>query len=291
MVEHRIGVRDGRQLQVREEGDPKGVPVFSLHGTPGSRLLYGPFSSDAQAKGIRLIGYDRPGYGGSTPAYGRRVVDSAADVAAIADVLGIERFGVWGASGGGPPAIACAAAFPRRVVAAASLGGPAPYFADGLDWTAGMGEWNVADLQLMLHDQAWWEQKCRSDRAEMLESTRNLQRDAFSSLDAPADRASDTAEYAEFRLRQGREGLRVSEEGMRDDSLAMAQPWGIDLSDIRVPVQILHGGQDRYVPFAHGQWLATHIPQAVAHLDPAEGHHSLILHRTRDVQTWLASKF
>ena len=79
------------------------------NGTPNSRHLYGPAAADAAARGLRLIGYDRPGYGGSTPQPGRTVADCAADVRAICAGLGIDRLAMWGVSGGGPHVLACAA--------------------------------------------------------------------------------------------------------------------------------------------------------------------------------------
>nr|WP_051940057.1 alpha/beta hydrolase [Phaeacidiphilus oryzae] len=125
-----------------DSGDPDGRPVVLLHGTPGSRL--GPFPNEAMLyrNSIRLITYDRPGYGGSDRMVKRQVGDAAADVERIADALGLERFGVAGRSGGGPHALACAAALPGRVTRCASLVSLAPYRAEGLDWTAGMVESN-----------------------------------------------------------------------------------------------------------------------------------------------------
>jgi pimeloyl-ACP methyl ester carboxylesterase len=82
---------------------------------------------------LRLISYDRPGYGGSAPQPGRSVADCAADVRAICAALGIERLGMWGISGGGPHVLACAALLPDLVAAAASLASPALWGAEGLD--------------------------------------------------------------------------------------------------------------------------------------------------------------
>ena len=120
------------------------------HGTPSSGLLYDVHAALAADQGIRLIGYDRPGYGGSTRAPGRRVVDCVADVHAIADGLGLDRFATWGISGGGPHALACAALCDERLVATASLAAVAPYEADGLDWLEGMGESNHAEFGKVL---------------------------------------------------------------------------------------------------------------------------------------------
>ena len=116
------------------------------HGTPASGLLYDAHEQLAREQGIRLLGYDRPGYGGSSRHAGRRIADCAADVTAIADALSLERFGSWGISGGGPHVLACAALCDSRLTAAASLASVAPIDADGLDWLDGMGEENHVEF-------------------------------------------------------------------------------------------------------------------------------------------------
>src|SRR5581483_666390 len=133
------------------------------NGTPNSRHLYGPACADAAARGLRLIGYDRPGYGGSSPQPGRTVADCAADVRAICAELGIGRLATWGISGGGPHVLACAALLPDLVAAAASLASPAPYGAEGLDYFAGMGQDNVDDMKLLLADEEAARAKAESD--------------------------------------------------------------------------------------------------------------------------------
>ena len=113
------------------------VALFWLHGSPNIGSPPEPLFAAAEANGLRWVSYDRPGYGGSGPDDGRRVASAAADVAAVADALGIGRFAVLGHSGGGPHALACAALLPERVIAAVSVSAPAPFDADGLDWFAG----------------------------------------------------------------------------------------------------------------------------------------------------------
>src|SRR5450432_1810835 len=103
---------------VQDAGPPDGLPVLVYTGSPGSRHLSPVTLRLADRKGLRLIGVDPPGYGGSAAQPGRRVADSAADVTAIADALGITGLAVWGISGGGPVALACAALLPDLVVAA-----------------------------------------------------------------------------------------------------------------------------------------------------------------------------
>ena len=136
---------DGRILTIEEAGDPNGRPVLVHKGTPNSRHLYQPNTIDAAVRGLRLISYDRPGYGGSAAQPGRSVADCAADVRAICAELGIGRLAMWGISGGGPHVLACAALLPDLVTAAASLASPAPLGAEGLDWFAGMGDFNAED--------------------------------------------------------------------------------------------------------------------------------------------------
>ncbi len=289
MREHSVRLSSGKLLQVREEGDPRGVPVFSLHGTPGCRFTYPPLVTHALSRGIRLISYDRPGYGGSTANPGRRMVDTAQEVAAIADSLGLGRFGVWGHSGGGAPALACAAVLAPRVVGVASLAGVAPYPAEGLDWIAGTGELNTADFRLMLSDRGAWEEKSRRDREEMLSWTPDQLREGLASLCSEVDRQALTDEFVEFLLRQGREALRPGDQGMRDDNLSTILPWGFDLSQITVPVQVWHGAQDRFVPMSHSQWVAARIPNADVHLERDQGHLTTLIDRAPVAQGWLAS--
>jgi pimeloyl-ACP methyl ester carboxylesterase len=97
---------------------------------------------------VRLVSFDRAGYGGSDRHPGRRIADVVADTEAVADAFGAERFLVFGESSGGPYALGCAALLPARVIAAVSMSGPAPFNAEGLDFMAGMGQDNIDELAL-----------------------------------------------------------------------------------------------------------------------------------------------
>src|SRR5215472_10202335 len=167
-MQHTVHTADGRVLAVEEGGDPAGRPVLVHGGTPNSRRLYGPHADDAAERGLRLISYDRPGYGGSSPQPGRTVADCAADVRAICADLGIDRLATWGISGGGPHVLACAALLPDLVCAAASLASVAPFDADGLDYFAGMGQGNVDDTRLFLADEVAARAKTEADREQSL---------------------------------------------------------------------------------------------------------------------------
>jgi len=289
--EHTVDRPGGHILRVYEDGDPAGKPVFSLHGTPGSRLLYPKHVADATARGIRLIGYDRPGYGSSTTLRGRRMSNVPGDVAAIADALGIERFAVWGHSGGGSPALACAALQPKRVIAASALAAVAPLGADGFDPLTGMGESNLEDFRLMISNQPAWEVKIQKDAADIRQANAEQLQAMFTSLLSDVDLRALSPELVDFLVTQAREGLRPGADGVRDDNLSDILPWGFELSAIKVPVQLWHGGHDRFVPFQHGQWIASRLRRAEVHLDPEEGHLSLYEHRIPEVHAWLRAKF
>jgi pimeloyl-ACP methyl ester carboxylesterase len=289
--ESTVTLPDGRTLAVAEAGDLVGRAVFTLHGTPGSRLIYDKHAADARAKGLRLIGYDRPGYGSSTVRRGRSVAEVAADVRAIADALGVDRFGVWGHSGGGGPALACAALLPDRVVGAVSLATTAPPTATGFDPTEGMGEANVEDLRLLRSDPAAWERKVEVDAADFAHATPEQTMELLSSLLSPLDRGALSPELGAFLSRQVQVGLAPGGAGMRDDNLADLKPWGFEVEAIEVPVQVWHGRHDRFVGFSHGQWLAAHVGGAESHLEPEEGHLSLYERRIPEVHRWIRERF
>src|ERR1700761_4512070 len=122
----------GETLQVADFGPPDGRPVLVHAGSPGSRRLYRPDAELAGGFGLRLLSYDRPGYNGRPRQEGRRVADAVTDVRSIADALGIDRLGVWGCSGGGCYALACAALLPDLVTGAAVFASFAPYGSPGL---------------------------------------------------------------------------------------------------------------------------------------------------------------
>jgi pimeloyl-ACP methyl ester carboxylesterase len=276
---------DGRTLAVEDAGDRGGRPVMVHVGTPGGRRLYGPRTlADAERRGLRLISYDRPGYGGSTPQPGRSMADCAGDVRVICDALGVSRLAMWGASGGGPHVLACAALLPDLVPAVASLASPAPYDADGLDWLAGFSQAAIDEVRLTLGYQtkarAWFqEEREKILAAPPAQVALDMQERA-----GGADLALLTDEMVSIQ-----QALAPGIEGSWDDCVAQLTPWGFDVTQISVPVLLLHGGQDRAVPFSHGQWLASRIPGAQAWFFEDEGH-ALRESHIEDVQAWLVDR-
>ncbi|PZF80105.1 alpha/beta fold hydrolase [Jiangella anatolica] len=258
-----IETADGRVLAVEEWGEPGGVPVVYAHGTPMSRLARHPDDALFTGLGIRLITFDRPGFGESTPRPGRRVVDVADDIATIADHLGLGRFPVFGVSGGGPHALAFAAVHPGRVTRVATLASTAPCDAPGLDWTAGMMEDNRRSAAAALRGRAALAAHLAStESADLRELLPAAEQEV---LARPDVQRMLSAAYAE--------ALRPGLDGWVDDELALyGLPWGFDPATISVPVSLWHGELDTVVPVAHSVWLAGRIPGAVLTRAPGAAH-------------------
>lgn len=272
-IEHRIRSRDGRTLAVAEWGDPNGVPLFALHGTPGSRVAFWQDPTIYARHGLRRITLDRPGYGESTRLPGRIVADIVPDIVAIADELGIGSFAMTGGSGGGPHALACAALLPDRVLRCLADVCVAPFDAEGLDWLAGQTKGNVEEFEAALRGEADIRKIAESESAAMLAR--------FDSGDAnflggnyemPEEDREQMAKHAARIAAQLRAGLRGGVDGWVDDDIALTKPWGFDVADLRVPILLSYGRHDTLVPAAHGDWLAAHIPHAVARVNEGTGH-------------------
>ena len=260
---------DGRTLVFAEWGDLGGEPVFVLHGTPGCRLTRFPKVELVRSAGVRMITYDRAGYGGSLRHRGRTVADAAGDVAAIADCLGIGRFSASGGSGGGPHALAVAALLGERVIRAACVVSFAPFDALGEEFFAGMDPENVKEFgwalageerlaaELEREDQRL-RQRVAADPATMLDNF-GLPESDKQILGRP-----DMAEMIrESTLEQTRHGV----WGWVDDDLALVSPWGFAPAAIAVPTQVWYGTRDVLVPPRQGEWIASTVPGAVVRLN------------------------
>jgi pimeloyl-ACP methyl ester carboxylesterase len=273
-----ITLPGGRVIEFLLAGPADGLPLVLHEGTPCGLALYPPTVRAAATRGLRVILAARPGYEGSTPRPGRRVVDVAGDTAAVLDELGADSFVTAGWSGGGPHALACAAALPGRCLGAASIAGVAPYLAPGLDWMAGMGPENVAEFGAALAGEAELTAFLDREAATMGTVTGPDVAQAFGGLVIEADQAVLTGEFADHVATLLRTALSSGIAGWRDDDLAFIRDWGFSLTpEPPLRAAIWQGDQDRMVPFAHGQWLAAAIPGARVHLMPGDGHLSMTI--------------
>jgi pimeloyl-ACP methyl ester carboxylesterase len=267
-----VRVPDGRDVEVFLAGPEDGMPLVVHDGTPVGLIAPPETINSAGARGLRYVQIARPGYEGSTPRPGRRVADVAPDVAAVVDWLGAREFVSIGMSGGGPHALASAACLPGRCLAAASIAGVGPYQAEGLDFLDGMGPENHAEFGAAFRGASALETYLDKEAAALAGVTAEDVIAALGGLISPADAAVLTGEYADLLVGGLHAAVRAGIAGWRDDDLAFVSDWGFSLEALAGRVAIWQGDQDRMVPFAHGQWLAGHIPGARAHLEPGEGH-------------------
>jgi pimeloyl-ACP methyl ester carboxylesterase len=271
-----VSLEDGRALDVAVAGAADGTPFVFHHGTPGAAIVFEPFVRDVLARGLRYVACSRPGYGDSTRRPGRAVADCVVDTVAVVEQLGKDRFYTAGWSGGAPHALACAALAPDRVLAAASIAGPAPAGADGLDWLGGMGEENVEEFGAAMAGPDELRAYLENVGPAFVSVSGERIVAALGDLVGEVDKAALTGELGAFLAANVREGLRNGIWGWFDDDLAFVRDWGFEVGGLKVPVTVWQGAQDRMVPFAHGQWLAAHAP-VQARLLPEHGHLSLAL--------------
>ncbi|MEW9529444.1 alpha/beta fold hydrolase [Microbispora sp. NPDC049125] len=250
--------------------------MFLLHGTPGSRFGPSPRATVLYRLGIRLITFDRPGYGRSDRMKGRTVADVAADVAAIADALDIATFAVAGRSGGAPHALACAALLPDRLTRVAALVGLAPWGAEGLDWFGGMTETNVVEYRMALAGR-------RAVTARLASVAEQIRADPVSKVVGLFQQVpeSDRRVVADHGIRRMlvhnfAEGLRNSADGWIDDVLAFSWDWGFDPAAINVPTLVWHGENDVFSPASHSRWLGARIPAATTKIQHGAAHFGAI---------------
>jgi len=257
---------DGRTLRIYDvppsNGGRNAPVVFWHHGTPNVGEPPAPLFAAADRLGIRWVSHDRPGYGGSSPQPGRAIGSTAADVASVADALGIARFAVMGHSGGGSHALACAALLSDRVSAAVGISAIAPIDADGLDWFAGMAPAAQAMLRSAVRGREPLTSHLASSEFDPEEFT-------------PEDHAALRGPWGWLGSVAGK-AIRGGGDGQIEDELAYVAHWGFDPAQVRAPVLLLQGGADRICPAAHGRWLAARIPTTELWLLPGDGHISVL---------------
>ncbi|MGH3471925.1 MAG: alpha/beta fold hydrolase [Nocardioidaceae bacterium] len=263
---------DGRAVCVWTGGDPDGAPILYHHVTPAGRLQARIGHHAARRRGVRLISFNRPGYGGSAMS-APGLASVGADTLAVADLVGVGKFGVLGVSGGGPFALATGLADPARVRAVGVAAGIGPWrtieppdfepdereilrLVDGGDVEGAVSayvEQGSLAFGRMLH----------LDDAAMVEE--------FFSSDATADRGwLDDAAKVQLAaaLRDGLQTL----DGFARDNVSWGGDWDIDVAGLTVPTWLWYGVEDQMVPPYHGRWLARRISDATFVLRGSRSH-------------------
>jgi pimeloyl-ACP methyl ester carboxylesterase len=282
-----VRLDDGRQLGYARYGEKGKNLLFYFHGLPGSRLECRLIDPVATAHGIEVIAVDRPGYGYSALQAGASLLDWVQDIRSLADTLEIQHFSVMGVSGGAPCALACAAALSDRIDSVVLVSSLGPVYLDELrrhlPWFARLA-FNLPTHSPVLFDSLLgrplaWLACTHPRRLLQLVGVLNGGED-LRLLQQPAIRDS-------FAL-----GLpacfQQGSAGARRDLTLYREPWHIEFGQIRQPVSIWCGDQDRIVPASHSQYLHDHIPHSCLRQLPGEGHFSLPINH---IQTILASLY
>ena len=277
-----LTLASGLRIAWNEYGAPDGEPVFFCHGWPGSRRQAVRLDGAAKEFGFRLLSLDRPGVALSEGPATRALRDWPHLLEEISALLGVGRFRIIGVSGGGPYALITAWAFPDRVISAATVCGAPPI--------AEMGDRNLLSpvYRKLI---AWYEIRPAAVRRLFriarpfvgLPFPRPLRPLVLKLLgEADADALADPAIF-EICHATFREAWIGSADGVFDDAQIYAQPWGFAPEEIRVPVSIWHGRDDRNFRWPLAETLAARIPGARLHLVENEGHYSLPFRQARAI--------
>jgi pimeloyl-ACP methyl ester carboxylesterase len=265
-----------RTIGIYEYGDPAGAPVFALHGTPANGAGFDWTELPAAERNLRIIAPDRPGIGRSTPVPLPAVADYAAELAALADAVEIDRFTVLGYSGGGPYALAAAAALGPRVQSATIVAG-----AGEIGGWATLADLARSDRQitwLSLHAPVIARAVLRTAELGSRIVPRIALWSASSELTASDRVVVRNAGSPRQALGLFTQALAHSSAGVVDDYARLARPWHVDLGNITVPVHCWHGTADTLVPLAHTEELVARLPNARLTTWPGEGHLAFVAH-------------
>jgi pimeloyl-ACP methyl ester carboxylesterase len=264
VVEGSVRTLDGRSLAYAQMGELDGSPVLYFHGIPGSRLDWDhPFNRAAlNGSGVRLIGIDRPGCGGSTHQPQRRYADWPADVLTVANELELDRFAIVGVSGGAPYTIACALTFPERLTFAGIVSGVGP--AETPRFGHGMNRLTATGIQLFRQAPAVARWYIR------LTSPARFSRRIGGQLNS-VDRAM-YAEAKEYIADAYAEATRNGPHGLAEEWRLAATPSGLNYPGVQCPVHLWHGESDGIVPLHHAERVAKLVPTAQLEVLPRVGH-------------------
>ena len=261
---------------------PEGAPLLVFHtGTPGSPYIYVGMIRECEARGLRIACLARPGYSGSDPLPGRTYADGPADTAVVAGELDADRLYVIGHSGGGGPALADGALLEERVRAVAVSATTAPRLQMGSGWRDGLDLANGEEIAAMEEGEGVLREllEIRAESMRAIESGEQITADEdFGRFYSQVDRDCFTGDFLDFVIDAYPRSVSHGVDGWIDDDFGFFGEWGFDPTEVRVPVTVWQGGQDRIIPVAHGKWFADHVPGARFQLHPEDGHVSL-LHR------------
>jgi pimeloyl-ACP methyl ester carboxylesterase len=276
-----VYLKDGRHLAFSEFGDPNGKPVFFFHGWPGARLQGAITDRSAKVLGIRTISTDRPGFGLSDYLPGRSILDWPEDLLELADHLELDNFSVLGLSGGAPYALACAFKIPHRLNSVGIISGIGP--SDAPNASEGVNPKIRRTIKMCMF--APWLVRFSLWRMAM-QRERNPER-AFSNLlqSLPeADRkALSQPAVKPLAISASTDTFRNGTRGHFLEIRLFARPWGFQLGELQIPIQLWHGEEDNDIFLKTAQRQAQAIPFSRARFIPGEGHYSLYINHNHEI--------
>ena len=267
--EGRLTLRDGRTLAWREYGPADGRPLLRFQGTPGSRNSRHPHEDAYDRLGVRVIVFDRPGYGASTRLPGRGVAVVADDAAELVDHLELDRVHSTGGSGGGPHVLAFASRHPERVQAATVVVGAAPLEVQDLGgmikvnrdgWYAAREGWEAVHALLA------------PLRAEILADPLAGFRATMDAAPASDKAVMEDPDWQRVLVEDVTEALRPSAEGWADEAMAVILPWDFDPATVRCSVTWWHGEHDANSPIAAVRRLLAELSEVDLRVWTDAGH-------------------
>jgi pimeloyl-ACP methyl ester carboxylesterase len=272
---------DGGVVEGLRAGASERDALVFHNGTPTAAALLPDVVAAAERHGLQVLTWSRPGYAGSTARPGRTVADNAAITAAVLAAFGAPSFVTAGWSGGGPHALADVA-LSASCRAAATIAGVAPYDAP-IDWLAGMAPENVEEFGLAASGEEPLRAFLEQFGDVLREVDGSMMAESLGELASDVDKAALTGEFADHMAAMMRGAVSTGIAGWLADDLAFVGDWGFAPASITQPVAVWQGDNDRMVPFAHGEWLAANVKNAVPHLLPGEGHITLGAQRIGEI--------
>lgn len=273
---------DGRVLGYRLSGDPQGKPFFTFHGLPGSRMEGMLFDEAAKRLGVKIITPDRPGYGLSTYQPERSLVEWGRDVVQLADILGLDTFGIIGISGGAPCALSCAYTIPKRIKTIGIICGLGPVYQPQLlkdmRFTIRLGFSMARRTPRLLSFLYGLPVYC------VAKTSPSLTLFAVALQNGGIDRKvlADHTNHQKMLLIT-REAFRQGVKGALKDMALYMRDWGFPLEAIKHKVMIWHGDQDKIVPLSHGHYYHAHLPGAMLNVIAGEAHFSLPIRQAENI--------
>ena len=271
-LEGTVRVRAGRKLGIAEFGTPDGQPVIWFHGTPGARRQVPEDARRiADARGLRIVGIDRPGVGLSTAHQYEDIFDFVTDLEIVVDQLGIDRFAAIALSGGAPYALAAASGLPGRVPAVGILGGVVPSVGPDAPpggWV-GFARRFRSVMPLIRHPSGIF----LTAAVRLLKPLGPQALQLYARVTPPGDREVLTRpDVSEMFLDDLTENGGRSMRALLADGILFTRDWGFEPHEIDVPIWWWHGDADNIVPLAHAEWFVPRLKNATLFVRPGESH-------------------